>query len=232
MLYLYIYIYICIYVISISLLSGLLFFCLRFFFVRDKRTPLWISPSQIRKRQLSSLQVTYSSMPPGTKISAACRLVLKYLVGPGDDKVIKMWSIMSGQVSHRFYYSVYLLYWYKSTNSDTWGAASLATCALSRFTTQFNCCTCTKVRILTLTRLHSFVGHTRPVTSISVLVAFGTYVLVSGSLDCTVRVLNLLALLVQKYKYWRCCSLDGTAKVSAHSLLAWLVQKYSVYLLY
>ena len=108
-----------------------------------------------------------------------------------------MWSIMSGQVLHRFNNSVYLLYWYKSTNSHTWRAASLATRALSRFTTQFNCCTFTKVQILTLTHLHSFVGHTRPVTSISVSVAFGTYVLVSGSLDCTVRVLNFLALLVQ-----------------------------------
>ena len=62
--------YIYITYIYISLLSGILFFVFIYFFVRDKRTPLWISPSQIRKRQLSSQQVTYI---------VVCRLVLKYL---------------------------------------------------------------------------------------------------------------------------------------------------------
>jgi len=50
---------------------------------------------------------------------------------------------MSGYTGFRW--SLYLLYSYKSTHTDTWGAAA----SVKAVSTQFTCFTCTKVRILT-----------------------------------------------------------------------------------
>jgi hypothetical protein len=95
--------------------------------------------------------------------------------------------------------SVYLAYYYKSKNTDTWGAACQGA------GTQFTCFTNTKVQILTW-----------------------------GAACQVAKVLSLLALLVQKYKYWQLRSyLPGDPGTQFTyllrprlSLLALLVQQY------
>jgi hypothetical protein len=86
----------------------------------------------------------------------------------GDDKEAKRAALVAqlsvcsieqlARLFARFYHSVYLLYWYKSTKNDAKGAACeppaqperVRRCCAHCFTTQFTCFTSTNVQILTL----------------------------------------------------------------------------------
>jgi hypothetical protein len=76
--------------------------------------------------------------------------------------------------------SIYLLYWYKFTNTDAW-----------RLGTQFPCCTGTKVQNKILTqKAHLDVSGSAWTQQSS-----------AWTHELGAKVLSLLALLVQKYKY-------------------------------
>jgi hypothetical protein len=112
------------------------------------------------------------------------------------------WGTVCGHAFQDARYSVYLLYWYKSTNTDTQKREPARELSVSNSTcftgTKVTCFTGTKVQILTRRS-----GSQRE----SCLCATQLALLVQ----------KLLALLVQQYKYWR-AEAGASAKVVCKQL--------------